>query len=502
MQDPPDETGPRPGPEEPVSAVRRRAVDHPPLKRWSPISSTERKETRAFVELLTQFPYLTVSTVVFLGWAYVVQLMVSWPMTWILPPGAPSEILVTEVLGDRLGWLDASAVAGGEAWRLLSATMLHGSVLHVVGNCVVLFFLGRVVENTFGRAAFLSIYVLSGLTASSLSVLAVGSNSLGSSGAVLGLLGAALALGIRHKGAIPRPLQDFFRVDLWALVVLFALLSALPMVDWAGHLGGFLGGLAVGMLWPPVVAPGEPGPVRRILGSALVALSLSAFLWSVVVVGTRISTLPEHMPTEDLRALQSAMERGDSEAQRAVALRLLERFPETPSLQVEIAMVLLEVGEFQVAAELLLEVEESSPRYELLSNYWDNNVAWALFMAYPDDSERVDEGLVRVRSALKSDPDNAVMKNTLAYGLYLDGEPARAEQTIRLVMQGKSEAERGDDIYIHVLSLAAVGRTAEALKSYRAALDRYPDGVLREEATAELVRLGLLPPQAPAPPAN
>ena len=59
------------------------------------------------------------------------------------------------------------------------------------------------------------------------------------------MLGVCLAFGFRYRSRIPSALRDYFGLDMWVFVLLVAAFSALPMVDWAGHLGGFLWGLIV-----------------------------------------------------------------------------------------------------------------------------------------------------------------------------------------------------------------------------------------------------------------
>jgi membrane associated rhomboid family serine protease len=438
------------------------------------------------------FPYLTVSTVVFLTWAYVVQLVLSWPFTWLLPPSLPLESSLSESLGRHLGWLSPAEVLAGEWWRLLSAAMLHGSVLHVFGNCFVLYILGRTVENAYGRSAFISIFVFSGMVGSGLSLVTGVEASLGASGAVLGLLGAALALGIRHRERIPRALLDYFRLDLWVFVILVAAMSALPFVDWAGHLGGFLAGLGIGMLWPPILLPGVQVGGGRILGKAVAGVAVALVLLTVFEVGLRVQTVSEETVVEDLRSLQAAVERDDKAAQRLIVLRIVENAPRGAGDLW--GMLLLDVGEYERALEILTDVEKRNPA--LANNpppYWDNNLAWATFMAWGEQPQQVDAGLKRVRRALKEVGNDPVVRNTLAYGLYLDGQPRNAERVISEVMLSKPEEEHGSDIYIHILALLGMGESERAMTQYRSAREQFPKGDLREQAEQALRAEGLLP---------
>src|SRR5687767_3050193 len=97
------------------------------------------------------------------------------------------------------GALDASAVAAGQYWRLLSATFLHGSFEHLAGNAIALYILGMVCEHGFGRGQFLVLYVVSGLAGSLMSLATSAAPSVGASGAIFGLQGAAIVLFRRHR---------------------------------------------------------------------------------------------------------------------------------------------------------------------------------------------------------------------------------------------------------------------------------------------------------------
>jgi len=460
----------------------RRLVHHAPLRRWSPVSRDERKRTRAFIDQLTEFPYMTVGTCVFLGWVFLVQLVVGWPFTFLLPPGAGGQALdglVSGILGDRLGWLSGSAVFAGEGWRLLTATMLHGSLVHVAGNAAVLYFLGRIVENVYGRGAFVVAYVGAGASGTVLSAIVSEGNSVGASGAVLGMLGVMVVLGIKHRHDIPEPLRDYFRTDMWVFVGLVALLSALPMVDWAGHLGGFLFGIVVGVAWPARRIVGPPTGRALLVTQGLVGLALGSFLFCAAVLGTRVMEMQEYLPHEDLHALAAAIERGDRGAMRRVATRLDDRFGDQEALMGNLAATFTQVGEYERARATWLRYEEAGAP-GAIGEAWQNDLAWTLLMGWPDDPDTVAQALRRVGAALREDPSSDAMLNTRAYGLVLAGDYAEGEELSRELMEGKSlRGSRQADVYIHVLALIGLGRVDEA----RAEFDDYAADFPTGEAT-------------------
>src|SRR2546430_17310544 len=92
------------------------------------------------------------------------------------------------------GALVRERVVAGEYRRLRSAALLHGSLDHLVGNAIALFILGMVCEHAFRRGQFVVLYVASGLAGSLVSLMTSPGPSVGASGAIFGLQGAAIVL--------------------------------------------------------------------------------------------------------------------------------------------------------------------------------------------------------------------------------------------------------------------------------------------------------------------
>ena len=471
-----------------------KARRHAPLRRWTPVTEGESRESRAFLAKLLAFPYLCVGTVVFLIWCYVVQLFLGWPFAGLFPnPSDLVDQLSILRLGDGLGWLSADAVLNeGQYWRLLSSTMLHASLLHIVGNCWMLFLFGRNVENGIGRLAFVVIYVGAGAMGALFSLLLVGQESLGASGAVLGMLGATVSFGRRYRASIPKPLRDYFGVDMWAIVIIVALLSLLPMVDWAGHLGGFLWGLALGALWPSRLYSPDPQGLRLFFRVGLAALALACMVSTLTIMGQRSLLLDEHLPDEELRALRYAMQEEGVEKQLEISTRLAETYREHAWVQVIHGTILMQNERWAEAVLQLRDVEDNWPEYVAAEPYFDNDLAWALFQGHPADAAAVAEGLQRVRRNLAADRGNHAMQNTLALGLYVDGQYRQAERALSAAMSAVPPEERGSDVYLDVMIQLAQKRREAALESYQRALASFPEGDFRADAETALIEAGLL----------
>ena len=131
-------------------------------------------------------------------------------------------------------------LAQGEWWRLLTAAFLHGGIIHLGFNMLMLWWIGAPLEEAMGHGRFLLLYVVSGL-AGSAGALLLSPNAItvGASGAVFGLLGAAFVLE-RQAGIRGGPAMTIIILNL-------ALTFLVPRISIGGHLGGLAGG-ALAML--------------------------------------------------------------------------------------------------------------------------------------------------------------------------------------------------------------------------------------------------------------
>lgn len=143
---------------------------------------------------------------------------------------------------DRFG-LYGPAVSDGEWWRLVTSGFVHVNLMHAGFNCLLLYQLGLLLEPALGRFRFALLYAVS-LLGGSVGVLMLDPNALsvGASGAVFGLLAAAV-VGLRQRGINP------MQTGLGGLLVLNLILTfAVPGISVGAHLGGLVTGAAVGAL--------------------------------------------------------------------------------------------------------------------------------------------------------------------------------------------------------------------------------------------------------------
>ena len=166
-----------------------------------------------------------------------------------------------------------SGLADGEWWRLITSAFLHGSLIHLGLNMLVLWIVGLRSSRRSGAGGFLALYVVSGLAGSAGALLfdpdAV---TVGASGAIYGVLGAALVLESQGSHVLG---GQAFGLIVFNLVLTFAI----PNISIGGHLGGLAGGalamLALSRFGRTHAIYGRPG-LFGVVG--LVAVGLASVL--------------------------------------------------------------------------------------------------------------------------------------------------------------------------------------------------------------------------------
>jgi rhomboid protease GluP len=131
-------------------------------------------------------------------------------------------------------------------WRLVTAMFLHGGLLHIGLNMMSLMQLGPALEELYGSARYFFLYVFTGAFGFLASAL-TGHFSLGASGALLGLVGAMLAITSKRGGSFMRDLRSRL---ITSVVILFAVgFMGAFRIDNAAHLGGLAAGFVIGKIF-------------------------------------------------------------------------------------------------------------------------------------------------------------------------------------------------------------------------------------------------------------
>jgi len=159
------------------------------------------------------------------------------------------------------------SVADGEWYRLVTGGFLHASPIHIGFNMVLLFMLGRMLEPALGTPRFLLLYFAS-LLAGAFGALILTDplvSTVGASGAVFGLIGAAFILA-RGRG------MNALATELGFLIVINLVFTfGASNISIGGHLGGLIGGA----ICAAAILAGERGmlgPNRRGAEFAVMAL--------------------------------------------------------------------------------------------------------------------------------------------------------------------------------------------------------------------------------------
>lgn len=178
-------------------------------------------------------------------------------------------------------------VEAGEWYRIITSGFLHDGLVHLGFNMLVLWLLGEMLEPAVGRLRFALIYAV-GLLAGSFGVLLLGPNdfTVGASGAVFGLFGAAVVVQ-RSQGINP------FATGLGGLILINLIITfTLPGISIGGHVGGLIGGAVAALLLvelpdrlssAPAGGAGASSAARVVPVASTVALGVALYagcLWA------------------------------------------------------------------------------------------------------------------------------------------------------------------------------------------------------------------------------
>jgi rhomboid protease GluP len=146
-------------------------------------------------------------------------------------------------------------------WRFISSGFLHSlAPLHLLFNGLSMFYVGRIVEQLYGRLVLIGVFLLTaaagglfwvGATSAGVAS-ATGAAGVGASGGIMGLIGVLAVLGRLQGRDVPvgvvASLRQYALTFLLLTVVLGFFLANVN--NWA-HVGGFLAGAALGLWLPP-----------------------------------------------------------------------------------------------------------------------------------------------------------------------------------------------------------------------------------------------------------
>jgi rhomboid protease GluP len=147
---------------------------------------------------------------------------------------------------ELLGAFNSYAVDKGAIWLFVTSNFLQISFLHFLLNITVLYQLGRVIETFYSSKKLLVAYVVGGIVSGLFTYLFFDDStvSLGASGSIYALFG--ILFGATFKNQRYGQGLPIDRNQLMPTVFLGIILSFLPFINWAAHLGGFIAGGVMG----------------------------------------------------------------------------------------------------------------------------------------------------------------------------------------------------------------------------------------------------------------
>jgi membrane associated rhomboid family serine protease len=244
-------------------------------------------------------PYLTYSLIA--------VFVVIWILEYVTISTSPTSngpdicswgALPNETIPPTVGCLAGAAVTW---WRFVSSAFLHdpSSVYHVLFNSIAMLFIGRLVEQLYGRLVLLGVFLITAIAGGllwfgvstigpTLPGITIGTISLGASGGIAGLIGLLLMVGRVQGKNVPVGITHTVRNYAVTVIVLNVVLTfvfgvSLDINNYA-HIGGLIAGASLGCFLPPLRSIGgrDHGIVEKVLLWAAIAFGAVALVFAAL----------------------------------------------------------------------------------------------------------------------------------------------------------------------------------------------------------------------------
>ena len=167
----------------------------------------------------------------------------------------------------------------GDYFRLITCAFLHIGIVHLIFNMYALYIIGPQVESFFGKIKYWSIYLISAVSASILS-LSFNTNTIsaGASGAIFGLLGALLYFGYHYRVY----LGNAVRSQIIPIIIINLLFGfTMTGIDNAAHIGGLIGGVLASMA---LGVPEKSNKTEKINGLIVLAIYFGFIIYMAFIM--------------------------------------------------------------------------------------------------------------------------------------------------------------------------------------------------------------------------
>ena len=361
----------------------------------------------------------------------------------------------------------------GEYWRLLSSLFLHGGLIHIAMNMVVLMDIARTVERLLGTSKFLLVYFVAGIGGGLFSLFFTPDTpSVGASGAIFGVYGALLAFFLRHRSQIPTDIMLASSRSIGAFIVFNLVFGFVAThTDNAAHIGGLIFGFLQGFVLLNKENIRSWG-LRNILGTLAVAL-LAAGAWHLDTLG-----LLDKRGALILTKVQRLIEEKQSDQAIAMIDQLAKERPDSDLVYEIRGVIYLQLGQMNKA---LLDAEQA------LKLNPENRRALLVRAEVNSKAERYDEALADIDKAISLAPTDLKARAFRMFTLIRMNRFQDALAESDWVMKNGAQ-ESPQLILLRVTILAQLGRTNEALELCDTISKKFPQ--LNEDV--ELARNSVL----------
>ncbi|HET7083670.1 MAG TPA: rhomboid family intramembrane serine protease [Rhizomicrobium sp.] len=227
----------------------------------------------------------------------------------------------------------------GEWWRLFTATVLHGSPEHLIGNIVTFLIVGFLLEPMIGIGWFSAIYFTGAFAGAVMSMLLndAGTLAVGASGAIMATLAALFTLSFHAGAARPRLMRRVAGGSLFpALIPTVAQGGAITDVN--AHFGGCLAGACIAFAMLIAWNDETDTPPGRSIAAIIAGLWLAITTFAFASAGHSYATYAkpglDYIPPAELPK--------DDNALKAGSLSLVDKYPKDPRAHLFRGLYLLE----------------------------------------------------------------------------------------------------------------------------------------------------------------
>jgi membrane associated rhomboid family serine protease len=361
-------------------------------------------------------------------------------------------------------------ISEGEWWRLATGAFVHANLWHLAGNVAALVAVGRIVEAYTPRPWLLATYAAAGLAGNVASWwVTPHADSLGASGAVMGVVGFLLVLGWRRPDDVPKSVRE----RVWMAFIAAGFIGALSigLIDNVAHAGGAVTGAILGLI-----------AVRRnrseIAGASRMWLSIAGSVAAIAIAAGAAQTIV-------------ALAGGSS---AFMARRPMSRDTIVPITSVSAAVGHDDAGWFLAVTNKSRQILEA---YEITIG---GPTPGALMRRDDCCFGRSEPGpvpaggVVRVRLDTIRAPALLARRVTFSLAMFSDGSFEGSSRARNVVMRRRTQAEREAAFWIGTIDKVAAGppsAAARRLSIYAEARSKYDDislAVLAAFGIPELIK--------------